>query len=130
MSSAHTGIKPLPSKTETIKLVDCPKGAKQVRAFLEFVGYYHMFIMKFAHIAKPLKPLTQHDVKFAWTSGHLTAFYMLKSTLLEKLILHYPDPFKYHIVYMHASDDACGVQLLQEHDGQELPAGFLSHKFT
>ena len=26
-----------------------------------------------------------------------------------------------------ASDDACGAQLSQEHNGQELPAAFLSH---
>ena len=28
------------------------------------------------------------------------------------------------------SDDACGAQLSQEHDDQEFPTAFLSHKFT
>ena len=50
--------------------------------------------------------------------------------MLEAPILHYPDPSKYYIVYTDASDDAYGAQLLQEHDGQELPAAFLSHTFT
>ena len=31
---------------------------------------------------------------------------------------------------MDTSDDACGTQLSQEHDGQELPVAFLSHTFT
>ena len=53
----NTGIKPLPSKTLTIKLVNLPKTTKQVRAFLGLVGYYCKFIKNFAHIAKPLKAL-------------------------------------------------------------------------
>ena len=31
---------------------------------------------------------------------------------------------------MDASDDACGAQLSQEHDGTEFPIVFLSHTFT
>ena len=33
-------------------------------------------------------------------------------------------------MYPDASDDACGAQLSQEHDGQELPVAFLSQTFT
>ena len=32
-------------------------------------------------------------------------------------------------MYANASDDACGAQLSQEHDGTELPIAFLSHTF-
>ena len=73
---------------------------------------------------------THHDVKFTWTSNHPPAFNTLKSALLEAPILHYPDPTKCYIVYMDALDDACGAQLSQEHDGQQLPVAFLSHTFT
>ena len=41
-----------------------------------------------------------------------------------------PRPSKHCVVYTDASDDACGVQLSQEHDGQEFPVAFLSHTFT
>ena len=78
-------------------------------------------IKNFACIAKLLTALTCHDAKFAWTSSHLTAFNTLKSALLEAPILHYPDPSKHYIVYMDASNNACGAHLSQEHDGQELP---------
>ena len=57
-------------------------------------------------------------------------FNILKSTLIEAPILYYPDPLKCYIVYTNASDDACGAQLSQEHNGQELPIAFLSHTFT
>ena len=44
-------------------------------------------------------------------------------------ILHYPDPSKQNIVYIEASDDACGVHLSQEHDGTKFPIAFHSHTF-
>ena len=31
---------------------------------------------------------------------------------------------------MDASDDACGAELSQKHDGQELPVAFLLHPFA
>ena len=107
-----------------------PKNAKQVRAFLGPIGYYHKFIKTFAHIAKLLTGLTCHDAKFVWTSTHLTAFNTVKSTLLEAPILHYQDPSNCYTVYTDASDDAYGAQLFQEHDGLELPVAFLLHTFT
>ena len=55
-----TGIKLLPSKTAAIKLMNPPKNAKQVRAFLGLVGYYCKFIKNFAHIAKPQTALSHH----------------------------------------------------------------------
>ena len=84
-----TGIKTLPSKTAAIKLMNPPKNAKQLRAFLGLVGHYCKFIKIFAEIAKPLTALTCYDVKFAWTSSHLKALDALKSALLEVPILHY-----------------------------------------
>ena len=125
-----TGIKPLPSKTTVIKLIYSTKNAKHIRAFLGLVCYYCRFIKTFAHKAKPLTPLTHHDVKFAWTSSHLTLFNILKSALIEAPILHCPDPSECYTVYTDASDDTYGAQLSQEHDGQELPGAFLSHTFT
>ena len=86
-----------------------------------YIPRQQLLIKNFADIAKPLTALTHHDAKFAGTSRHLTAFNTLKSVLLEAPILHYPDPSKHYIVYTDASNDACGAQLSQEHDSQELP---------
>ena len=41
-----------------------------------------------------------------------------------------PKSKKNYIVYTDASDDTCGAQLSQEHDGAEFPIAFLSHTFT
>ena len=39
-------------------------------------------------------------------------------------------PSKKYIIYTDASDNACGAQLKQEHDGTEFPIAFLSHTFS
>ena len=74
--------------------------------------------------------LTRQQVKFDWTPLHHTAFLTLKEAIIQALILHYSDPNKRYIIYTDASDDVCGAQLLQEHDGMEFPIAFLSHTFT
>ena len=74
--------------------------------------------------------LTQQQVKFEWTPVHHTAFLHLKEAIIQAPILHYPDPSIKYIVYTDASDDACGAQLSQEHDGTEFPVAFLLHTFT
>ena len=62
--------------------------------------------------------------------SHHTTFLTLKEAIIQAPILHYPDPNRKYIVYTEASDDACGAQLSQEHDGTEFPIAFLSHTFT
>ena len=74
--------------------------------------------------------LTHQQIKFDWSPTHHTAFLNLKEAIIQAPILHYPNPNKKYIVYIDASDDACGAQLSQEHGGIEFPVAFLSHTFT
>ena len=69
-------------------------------------------------------------MKFEWTLEHQAAFVHLKDAIVQAPILHYPNPNKIYIVYMDASDYACGAQLSQEHDGTEFPIVFLSYTFS
>ena len=107
-----------------------PTTPKQVRAFLGLVGYYRKFIKGFAKIAKPLTLLTRQQVRFNWIPEHQEAFIHLKEAIVQAPILHNPKPNKTYIVYTDASDDTCGAQLSQEHDGTEFTVAFLSHTFT
>ena len=125
-----TGIRPLPAKTHAIQHMQSQKTPKQVRAFPGLVGYYRKFIKGFAKIAKPLMHLTRKQVKFNCILEHHTTFLHLKEAIGQAPILHYPNPNKKYIVYTDASDDACGAQLLQEHNGTEFPVAFLSCTFT
>ena len=69
------------------------------------------------------------DIKFERKDTHQDAFMKLKETIIQAPILRYPDTTKPYIVYMDASDDACGAQLSQIHDRTEFPVAFLSHTF-
>ena len=123
------GIKPLPSKTQAIQNIHPPKTPKQLCAFLGLVGYYRKLIKNFAKIVKPLTQLTHQQAKFKWTPTHHNTFLPLKESVIQAPTLHYPYLKKHYIVYADASDDACGVQLSQEHDETEFPIAFLSHTF-
>ena len=81
-------------------------------------------------MTKPLTLLTCHKAKFEWTSVYHTTFMTLKEAIIQAPILHYPDLAKGYTVYTDASNDACGTQLSQEHDGTQFPITFLSHTFT
>ena len=123
------GLWQLPSKTQVIKNMHPAKIPKQICAFLGLKGYYRKFIRNFATIAKPLTLLTHQQAKFEWTTTHHNAFLTLKASVIQAPILHYPNAKKCYIVYTVASDNACGAQLSQEHDGTEFPIAFLSHSF-
>ena len=124
------GIRPVPAKTEAIKTMHPPVNPKQVCAFLGLVEYYRKFIKNFAKIAKPLTMLTHMDIKFEWKETHHCALMKLKDAIIQAPILRYPDTTKPYIMYMDASDDACGAQLSQMHNEAEFPVAFLSHTFT
>ena len=123
-------IKPVPAKTEAIKVMHPPVNPKQVRTFLGLVGYYRKFIRNLAKIAKPLTMLTRMDIKFEWKEIHQNTFTKLKEAIIQAPILQYLDTTKPYIVYTDASDDACRAQLSQIHNGTEFPVAFLSHTFT
>ena len=68
-------------------------------------------------------------MKFDWTLTHHEALLKLKESIIEAPILWYQNPNKRYIVYTDTSDDTCGAQLSQEHDGAEFPITFLLHTF-
>ena len=68
-----------------------PKTAKQVCTLLGLIGYYRKFIRNFAKMAKTLVLLIHQKAKFEWTPIHHTAFLILKESVIQAPILHYPD---------------------------------------
>ena len=61
------------------------------------------------------------DVKFEWKEIHQDTFTKLKEAIIQAPILRYSDTTKPYIVYTDASNDACGAQLSQIHDGIQTP---------
>ena len=54
----------------------------------------------------------------------------MKEAIVQAPILHYPNPNKTYIIYTDTSDDACGAQLSQEHDGTKFPVAFSLQTFS
>ena len=92
-----------------------PTIPREVKQFLRLVGYYLKFVPKFADLARPLNILTRKDVEFEWTEICQQSFELLKSKLLEVLILQNPDPSKPYALFTNASKYAWSCVLTQEY---------------
>ncbi|GKA06125.1 putative ribonuclease H-like domain-containing protein [Tanacetum coccineum] len=61
------GIHVDPAKIESIKDWASPKTTTEIHQFLGLAGYYRRFIEGFSKIIKPMKKLTQKNMKFDWS---------------------------------------------------------------
>ena len=75
------GIKPDDDKVELIRWMPESKTVRQVRGFIEAIGYYRRFISAFSRIATPLIALTKKDTRFKWTDDRQRSFDTLKNQL-------------------------------------------------
>ena len=123
------GILPNEEKIEALKKYPIPLNKDEVRSFVAMVNYYRRFIKNFAELARPLNQLTRKNSIFIWSKQCQNSFELLKSALLEKPILQYPDFEKDFIVTVDASNYACGAVLSQNHDGDLLPISYISRSF-
>ena len=118
------GIQPLPEKLESIAKMPVPQNAKQVKQFLELVGYYRKFVPCFSDIARPLTQLTRKNEGFNWSTECNKCFHMLKDYLQEAQILRYPDPIADYILYTDASKYAYAGVLTQSIDRTDHPVAY------
>ena len=121
-----TGIRPDPKNLEAVREWERPKTVNQVRSFTAFCNYYRKFVKNFAEVAKPLYRLTSKGVKFTWEKEHENAFLLLKTRLLQALILAFPNFRHPFVIDTDASETALGAVLSQIIDGEERPIAFES----
>ncbi|XP_076031117.1 uncharacterized protein LOC143019364 [Oratosquilla oratoria] len=117
-------------KVKKIKEAPIPTTKKQVRAFVNLVGYYRQFIPEFAAVALPLHNLLKKSApnRVSWGETEERAFQQLKSHLCNSPILQLPNPREPFTLRTDASQDAVGAVLLQEQDGWMYPVAYHSRK--
>jgi len=104
-----------------------PKDIKEVQTFCGKASYYRKFIPNFAHVAEPLRRLTQKDIPFTWGPEQQQAFDTLKEKLCSDPVLAQPnfESGKPFILDCDASGLAIGAVLSQEQaDGSVRPIAY------
>ncbi|PAA92161.1 hypothetical protein BOX15_Mlig008949g9 [Macrostomum lignano] len=129
------GIKPLQKKIQIITDWPTPTDSNALRRFLGVVGFYRLFVPKFADRICPLQDLLTASLQsagnFQWTEQHQKSFKNIKQALSERLLLHHPDPncTAYHL-YTDASADCVGAVLHQTSSTGTSPLGMFSKKLS
>ena len=96
-----------------------PTNVSQVRSFLGLVGYYQRFIKGFSNIATPLNRLLEKNKPFEWTDECMAAYGRLKTVLLHRRVVAYPDFFIPFQLCTDASNVGLGAILAQQQEGKE-----------
>ena len=126
------GIKPLPSKVDTILAFQRPATKVELQRFLGCINFYHRFIPRLAAVLAPLHSL-QTSVKaqkapLLWSASAISAFSNAKRALSNAVQLDHPDPSSVLSLTTDASDVAVGAVLAQGEDHR--PLGFYSKKLS
>lgn len=125
------GIRPDPTKINSIKKMPTPTNTSELRSFLGMVNFYAKFVRNLSHILHPLYELLKKGKTWIWSSACEKAFNQVKELLLgNKVLMHY-DPKRELIVTCDASGRGIGGVLSQiDGGGAERPVAYVSRKLT
>lgn len=98
-------------KVECVANYPTPMSAKEVKSFLELVGYIPKFIKDFSKKAKPLTNLLKQSQLFTWSDLYQDVFNFFKEVLTRELLFQHPDFNKLFSVTTNASNIAIGTIL-------------------
>ena len=113
---SRKGLEMDKAKVEVIQDLALPKSIRELRSFLEQVGFYRRFIQDFAKVLKPLISLLCKEKDFIIEEEGKHAFMQVKQALVEVPILQSSNwdlPFE---IMCDASDFAVGAVLGQRID--------------
>ena len=124
------GVSPRESLIEKIQRAPAPTTKKQLRSFLELVGFYRAYVPNFSALAVPLTDLAKKGSPnvLQWSDTQQRAFETLKSLVCNPPVLKLPDVSKPFILQTDAACSGLGAILLQESDGVKHPVAFASRK--
>lgn len=129
------GISPLPSKVQAVSNYKLPTTVKELRRFLALINVYKRFISKAVdpqlELRKMIPDNRKNDTrKLQWSESGVLAFERCKKSLVDSVLLHYPDSNKPLALMIDASNTAAGAVLQQFSGTSWQPLGFYSEKFS
>jgi hypothetical protein len=114
-----------PAKIQGVADWPRPKSVRDVRAFLEFTGFYRYFVPNYSIIARPLIDLTKKATVFHWETRQETAFLTLKRHMCSKPVLRQPDCTQPFFLATDVSAYGVGAVLSQEGDFNARTKNFI-----
>ena len=119
-----------PIKVNGVRNWKRPTTLRELRMFLGFLNFYHMYIQNFSMLAAPLNALVAHCAKggkFHWEYEHKSTFQVLMDAVCTALVLQQPRFEELFIIDCDASAYVIGAILQQEGEKGKLhPVAFLS----
>lgn len=107
-------------KVNTVLNFETPVNVRQVRPYLDLLGYYRRFIQDYARLAGLLFTLTINDSLFSWNTACQESFEHLNQKLTTAPVLSFPD-------LTLPSDIGLGAALMQKDvQGREVVVAFAS----
>ncbi len=70
----ETGLHPAPGKVMAIQNAPSPKNVTELKAYLELLNYYNMFLSNMSTVLAPVHKLLQKDAKWNWGREQEAAF--------------------------------------------------------
>ena len=129
---SKSGVRPLPSKIETISKISLPKNVTALRSFLGAVNFYHRFIPKASSLLAPLSSLAtgKKTSPILWSDSTIETFNSVKERLSTLVSLKFYDPSLELQLVTDASDVAIGAVLHQISSVGQEPIEFFSQKMN
>ncbi|XP_055612924.1 uncharacterized protein K02A2.6-like [Uranotaenia lowii] len=124
------GIRPSPSKVESLLSFRAPVNVNEVKSFLGLANYLNKYIHNLADLDEPLRRLTQTDVKFEWKDEQQTSFENIKKALANTPQLGYFNVKHQTSVIVDASPTALGAVLVQTSNNENRVVCYASKSLT
>ena len=133
------GIKPQNNKVQAILALKEPTNVKELRRFLGMVQYYRDMWKKRSEMLAPLTDLVGEcgqtkvtkangtkKLAWHWDEKHQKAFDLVKATIVQDVVLAYPDYSRPFEIYADASKTQLGAVITQNN----RPLAFFSRKLS
>jgi transposase InsO family protein len=129
------GIKKSPEFIQKIKEYPKPTTVTELRQFLGLANFQRKFVEQCSAIGKPLSELTGGPKKkvLTWTNEMTEAYNVLKTKLIEDVVLSFPDytPNAEKLqLFVDASGIGAGGCLVQKQGGEYKTIGYSSMTFS
>ena len=126
------GVSASPTKLNTIKSIESPKSASELRSLLGLTNYCgSKFVPDYATLTHDLRQLTHKDVPWHWTDVHEKAIEALKEALCKNVTLNYFSPERATEVHCDASPvGLCAILSQIDENGEKQVVQFASRALS